>query len=435
MCFSCIGSALGSCVGSALCSGCGHQSKTSRLPYLIFLSANVILAVILSFFGSNVLGEFAGLKVTVCPNQSSPDTCLQNAAVFRVSFALAIFFAIHVAGCFISTGCYYACWPLKLVAYAGGLVGAFFIENNEIFEGYAQVARIVSILYLLLQVILLIDFSYLWNETWIESENPNMLKAIVAISLSLFALCIVAWALMLVYFTDSAGGNCSQNKALVSVTVILVVAFTAISISQWCEHGALLTSSVVAIYVTFVLYSALSSDPSACNSVKPARGSAQQWIGLAFAAISISYAGYNLSKRNGRLFGGGDDGDDGEGVRREPGAVDLEGGAASDTEEQKTQKEKDVEEEDDGQNDKEKRRSNTLFQICLLLASMYMAMVLSNWGVDADALRDPGGTDDVNQLVDVSTVSLWVKIASQWLTIALYGWTLIAPQVLAGREF
>ncbi len=90
------------------------------------------------------------------------------------------------------------------------------------------------------------------------------------------------------------------------------------------EHGALLTSSVVAIYVTFVLYSALSSDPSACNSVRPARGSAQMWVGLAFAAISISYAGYNLSKRNGRLFGGGDAGDEGEGVRRVINACDVQ---------------------------------------------------------------------------------------------------------------
>lgn len=31
--------------------------------------------------------------------------------------------------------------------------------------------------------------------------------------------------------------------------------------------------------------------------------------------------------------------------------------------------------------------------------------------------------------------SMWVKVISSWLCLALYGWTLMAPIVLKDREF
>ena len=34
-----------------------------------------------------------------------------------------------------------------------------------------------------------------------------------------------------------------------------------------------------------------------------------------------------------------------------------------------------------------------------------------------------------------SVPAMWVKIASSWVCIVIYFWTLIAPLVLSGREF
>jgi hypothetical protein len=34
-----------------------------------------------------------------------------------------------------------------------------------------------------------------------------------------------------------------------------------------------------------------------------------------------------------------------------------------------------------------------------------------------------------------STATLWVKVAAQWFTLALYTWTLVAPKLFPDRAF
>lgn len=34
-----------------------------------------------------------------------------------------------------------------------------------------------------------------------------------------------------------------------------------------------------------------------------------------------------------------------------------------------------------------------------------------------------------------NSASMWIKVISSWLCLALYGWTLVAPIVLPDREF
>ena len=67
------------------------------------------------------------------------------------------------------------------------------------------------------------------------------------------------------------------------------------------------------------------------------------------------------------------------------------------------------------------------FHLVLCFAGLYMSMVLTNWGAsDGDNEKDTVG---------VGWESLWVKIISQWLTILLYVWTLIAPIIFPDRDF
>ena len=69
-----------------------------------------------------------------------------------------------------------------------------------------------------------------------------------------------------------------------------------------------------------------------------------------------------------------------------------------------------------------------LFHLILTTASMYMAMLLTNWGASDYAKGNEDGK--------VGLASMWVKIISQWFTMLLYVWSLIAPRVLGEwREF
>lgn len=55
----------------------------------------------------------------------------------------------------------------------------------------------------------------------------------------------------------------------------------------------------------------------------------------------------------------------------------------------------------------------------------YIAMLMTGWGVGAEE----------KDLLDVGWLSVWVKLVSQWLTAALYLWTLVAPALFPDRIF
>ena len=68
----------------------------------------------------------------------------------------------------------------------------------------------------------------------------------------------------------------------------------------------------------------------------------------------------------------------------------------------------------------------SFFHFIFALASMYTAMLMTGWG-SADALsRDEIG---------VGWASVWVKMASSAMAAGIYTWSLVAPIVLADRDF
>lgn len=66
------------------------------------------------------------------------------------------------------------------------------------------------------------------------------------------------------------------------------------------------------------------------------------------------------------------------------------------------------------------------FHLAYALASAYLAMLFTGWSLN----NVPG-----HFAVDSGWISVWVKMASQWLCAALYGWTLLAPLLLRNRQF
>lgn len=62
---------------------------------------------------------------------------------------------------------------------------------------------------------------------------------------------------------------------------------------------------------------------------------------------------------------------------------------------------------------------------CSACNGRYIAMLMTGWGVGAEE----------KDLLDVGWLSVWVKLVSQWLTAALYLWTLVAPAIFPDRVF
>ena len=55
-------------------------------------------------------------------------------------------------------------------------------------------------------------------------------------------------------------------------------------------------------------------------------------------------------------------------------------------------------------------------------------MLLSNWGA-ATTANPESDTDSDGQF------TMWVKVTSEWITCALFTWSLVAPLILKNRDF
>jgi len=265
--------------------------------------------------------------------------------------------------------------------------------------------------FLLMQVLLLIDFGYSWNEKWIEydeaSDNESCCGWKLAVLLSaalLYIGSITSWVLMFLWFGPQ---NCPGQQTLISVTIILCVALTAISCSKIAPHGTLLTSAVVTAYCSFLCYSGLSSSSNAaCNPYAVRSEGVLQLIGgLLIAALSMASTAYSWAGSKAALIGRGSGSSLTAPLDASAGGATSSTAASSDEEE--------IEAE-----------SWWYFHLMMTACSLYMAMLLTDWSsqlaTDPPSLDGGVGND----------VSFYVKFSSQWVCFLLYGWTLLAPYLL-----
>lgn len=364
------------------------------------------------------------------------DHCVGAMGVYRISFALAIFFITTTLVSLCLPAFDKSWWAIKMLLYSSYLVLAFVIPN-DFFTGYVHLSRGVAGIFLLVQIILLIDMAYRWNESWVGDEENNRRGLILIVCGLMYAASLV---LLVFFFRWFAGSGCHLEQFFLAFTIVITLGFSLLSIWEKVEHGALLPSAVMTLYCYWVAYSALSSDPSPCNTTS-SHEVAHLVVGLIVAAVSLTWAGYSLASGERGLFDGYTQAPDGAAAhaasdeqsnRRTADAIEAahvnpssssrsEGAhlssdatAASLSEEQKAE------------------RSRTLkFHSVMACSAMYMAMVLTNWG---SPTTESSSSDDA-ATHEQGSASMWIKIVSQWIAAGLYYWSLVAPLVFPDRDF
>jgi hypothetical protein len=93
--------------------------------------------------------------------------CKGNAAVYRVSFMQAVFFLTMMLGTLCSRGFHAGMYLFKSVMWVV-LMGTALFLPNWLFDdtGYAWVSRVASVLFLIVQILVLVEFAYTLNEDW-----------------------------------------------------------------------------------------------------------------------------------------------------------------------------------------------------------------------------------------------------------------------------
>lgn len=272
-----------------------------------------------------------------------------------------------------------------------------------------------------------------WGE-----EDVSWFWALLAITLGAYGGAATLTGLMYHWFKPAGAGDCSFNMFVVTMSLLLCFAFSAMAFHPKVPNGSIFPAAAVSLYCTYLCFGALQSEPHdyACNGLAhhkaAAASSSSAAVGMVFTMLSVVYAAFRAGS-NTNLFSLEEPGQAG-------GAAGGGGGAATErllAADEAGLTSAGLDGVDPAVARLRERKAMAIeeftpvsynysfFHLIFALASMYIAMLMTGWGSSAQE------TDSL----DVGWTSVWVKIMAQWLTAALYVWTLVAPMVLSDRAF
>lgn len=501
-----------SCI--SCCGRTGVSFHAAKIFYALQIALAGTLALILHAYGSNInfLIEWSVWSVG-CTNTSSDahEICFGNQFVYRISFATVCYFLSIGLFSLISIQAHVGWWGLKLL-WQLLLVVLSMLIPFAFFNTYVDFATVASAIFLVLSVIVLIDFGYTlqdWASSKIDSADEAFagepgccshrwrIGYLLAVILLWFGpFIVVCYLLHFSTGNNSLNEYCGASVGFLVVTLLAGVILTVLSvIDRLSPLGArgLLPPAVVFTYITWLVWQGIHNSPTvACDPLSQLYvGSAESEsttstvLGILITVATLTWTSYSATDSVPGVFqhtkqaeqeqaaeasaaaaaaasGGGSAGahaprakqadetlsaallrqeearaagadgkvqpgsgpdtspvspaHSGGGVSPEHGHVTPAGkGAAAPAAAVATA----------GAPAHTMPKSGLLvFHLVMALAGMYMAMLLTNWSVDADSINSRH-----------SSGAQWAAIGAQWATIVLYLWSLLAPAILKNRDF
>ncbi|KAH0638167.1 hypothetical protein KY289_038082 [Solanum tuberosum] len=351
------------------------RSSRARFSYgIIFLITNLI-AWFVRDYGERVLPLLHYSKA--CGNGGSE--CSHTMGVLRVSLGCFSFFLVmFLTTCFTSklydvrNVWHSGWWILKFLMLIIFTVIPFFVPSDYI-QLYGEFARVGAGVFLILQLISVIEFITWWNNYWMPDERK---KQSCSLGLFMSTVCYIAsiCGIFVMYVLYASKTSCILNIFFISWTAILLVVMMAVSLHSKVNRG-LLSSGIMASYVVFLCWSAIRSEPATqkCSSQQQnnAHGGWTTVIGFLIAICAIVMATFST-------------------------------GIDSQTFQfckDKVQSEDDV------------PYKYGFFHLVFSLGAMYFAMLFISWNLDGLPRK---------WSIDVGWASTWVKIVNEWFAATIY---------------
>uniref|UniRef100_A0A8C1D8V0 Serine incorporator 5 n=1 Tax=Cyprinus carpio carpio TaxID=630221 RepID=A0A8C1D8V0_CYPCA len=441
---------LACCCGSAACSLCCgccpkiKQSTSTRFMYaLFFMLVTVTCVIMMSPTVETAMRENIPFYTKMCEKLNAGENCstlVGYSAVYKVCFGMAcffFFFSVFTIRVRTSTGCRAAVhngfWFFKFVALLACCAGGFFLPNQEKFlEVWRYVGAFGGFLFIIIQLMLLVQFAHRWNQNWSSGVKYNKIwyAALALVTLVLFSVAVGALVFMIMFYTDPEA--CFLNKLFLGVNggLCFVVSLLAISpcIQTFQPTSGLLQSAIISVYVMYLTFSALASKP-----VEMVERNGKNVTVCVFPYKSGLQSDTNIVTGVGTaiLFG-----------------CILYSCLISTTKRSSTALQKyysflkrvffliyfpedyDDEKTAGGQNVKYDERDGTIYSYCyfhfvFFLGSLYVMMTVTNWFHYENA--------KIERLLEGSWSVFWIKMASCWVCLFLYMWTLVVPMLFPKR--
>lgn len=323
-------------------------------------------------------------------------------------------------------------WFFKYLLLIALIFGFFNIKSENLSGPMMWIGMIGSFTFIIIQLVLIIDFAHGLAEDWIaiyeENESRACYFGLLAFAFACYFLSLAGTILMYIFYTTgSQGDSCGLPIFLITFNIIICLASSIISIlpkiQERMPSSGLLQSSFLTLYACYLTWSALTNNPdSSCNpsmiivtvnSTHPGKDDqsfgtpipANSIISLIIWFVCLLYASIRTSSRTalGKIAGGGNS----ENANQVEPNNAVEKGTVYDDEKEGI------------------AYSYSFFHFIFALASLYVMMTLTSW-------YQP--SNDLSKL-NANMASVWVRILSSWLCVTLYTWTLVAPAIFPDRDF
>ncbi|XP_067096713.1 serine incorporator 3 [Osmerus mordax] len=463
---------------SATCLMCrccpnSKNSTVTRVIYAFILLLGTIIACIMLSPGvdqqlKRIPGfceDGAGSSIPGVHANVNCEIFVGYKAVYRVCFGMSMCFLafaltmIHVKNTKDPRAAIHnGFWFFKIAAMVAVTTGAFYIPEGPFTRTWFVVGTCGAFCFILIQLVLLVDFAHSWNESWVDKMEKGNAKgwyaALLTVTILNYILSFIAIILFFVFYTQPEG--CLINKFFISFNMLLCIVASVVSVLPKVQESqpksGLLQSSIITLYTMYLTWSAMTNEPDrACNPSllsifqqiavptlapleienqtavviigtevpTPSSPYLQWWdaqsiVGLAIFILCILYSSIrssNTSQVNKLTMASKDAIILAESNAGTP--DESEGGVVSGPR-RVEDNERDV-----------VQYSYSFFHFMLFLASLYIMMTLTNW-YSPDA--------DYNAMTS-KWPAVWVKITSSWVCLSLYVWTLVVPMILTNRDF
>ncbi|XP_063432588.1 probable serine incorporator [Mytilus trossulus] len=254
-----------------------NESTTTRIMYTIFFVIGFLVACFMLSpnFENAIMENIPGFNET-CLELNAGANCGRLTgykAVYRLCFGMVVFSFIM----FITTLCvsssaqcrgawHNGFWLWKFLLLIGCCAGGFFVPS-EYSIYWMYFGMVGGFVFILLQLILLVDFSHSWNANWtgLKKNKKSMIGycGTMLCAGMLYAICVFGTIMLFVNYTSKNG--CTHNKVFIGVNVGLCILLSFVTMlpvaTKYNKNNSLLQASIISTYVMYLTWSALSSEP------------------------------------------------------------------------------------------------------------------------------------------------------------------------------
>ncbi|KAJ7969635.1 Serinc-domain containing serine and sphingolipid biosynthesis protein [Quillaja saponaria] len=359
----------------------------ARYAYgFIFLLAN-LLAWAARDYGHGALTEMKRSK-----GCNGGRDCLGTEGVLRVSLGCFIFYIMM----FLSTvgtsklsdtrdSWHSGWWLAKIVLWISFTIIPFFLPSAFI-QLYGQIAHFGAGVFLLIQLISIITF-ITWLNDWFQSDKyvDRCQIHVMLLATASYVVCLVGIILMYIWYAPEP--SCLLNIFYITWTLVLLQFMTSVSLHPKVNAG-ILTPGLMGLYIVFLCWSAIRSEPAGDNCIRKAASMTTDWLSIisfVVAILVIVIATFSTGIDSKCFQFRKDD----------------------------TQAEDDV------------PYGYGFFHFVFATGAMYFAMLLIGWNAHHPMRK---------WTIDVGWTSTWVRIVNEWLAVCVYLWMLVAPIIWKSRQ-